>query len=194
MLLLDCSGLGWLGRPWDSSRLGKVRPRPGEAKSSEPGARPGSPISRCSVGELRWAGLAGQALGSNWPGKISPERGKILSFASGGLSLGWAGLGWAGLGCAGLGWPRLACWPGLAWVCLGWRWAGLRWPGLAWAAFLAWAGWICLGLPGLCWVGLRWPGRAWLLFAWPGLALPHLALVYPGRLGVGHGVAWAGSV
>ena len=113
MLLLDCSGLGWLGRPWDSSRLGEVRPRPGEAKSSEPWARPGSPISRCSVGELRWAGLAGQALGSNWPGKISSERGKILSFASGGLSLGWAGLGWAARAWAGLGWLAGLGWPGL---------------------------------------------------------------------------------
>ena len=34
ILLPCCSGLGWLGRPWNSSRLGEVGPRPVEAQSS----------------------------------------------------------------------------------------------------------------------------------------------------------------
>ena len=42
-------------------------------------------LCKNAVGELRWARLAGQALGSDWPGKISFGRGKALSFASGGL-------------------------------------------------------------------------------------------------------------
>ena len=76
-----------------------------------------------AVGELRWAGLAGQALGSNWLGKISPGRGKVLSFASGGLRA---------LGEARTRLDSSRRW--LVWACLslpGLFRAGLRWPGLA---------------------------------------------------------------
>ena len=80
-------------------------------------------LCKNAVGELRWAWLAGEVLGSNWPGKISPGRGKALSFASGGLRA---------LGEARTRLDSSRRW--LVWACLslpGLGWAGLRWPGLA---------------------------------------------------------------